>query len=187
MIFKTFDNSKEGIKEINNFIEKGKQVFILIFMHGCGPCNATRPEWNNIKDKLEKKYYYNNNIVIVDINKDYLNDIKYIGEIDGFPTMKYISNRGLEVENYEDSLIENKDRTVDSFVKWIESKLNSYNKNNKILKQKQNGGNKSSAYNVLKRLIFIKKRKTKIRKTKTRRKIRRKTRRTIKKKSKKTL
>ena len=33
MIFKTFDNSKEGIEEINGFIEDGKQVFVLVFMH----------------------------------------------------------------------------------------------------------------------------------------------------------
>ena len=92
MIFKTFDNSNLNIGEINKYIENNKKIFILIFMHGCGPCNATRPEWDKIKKVLENKYKNNDNIVVVDVNKDYLNDLKYIGDIDGYPTIKYISN-----------------------------------------------------------------------------------------------
>ena len=42
--------------------------------------------------------------------------------------MRYISNRGETTENYEDSNIKNKDRTVDSFVEWIKSKETPENK-----------------------------------------------------------
>jgi hypothetical protein len=36
--------------------------------------------------------------------------------------MRYISNSGENSENYEDSNIKNKDRSIDSFVEWIKSK-----------------------------------------------------------------
>jgi thiol-disulfide isomerase/thioredoxin len=147
MLFLSFDKTKDGIDEINKYIEEGKDIFILVFMEGCGPCNATRPEWNKIKNKLENKYSNNNNIVVVDVNNNYLSDLKYIGDVDGFPTMKYISNNGNKIENYEDASISNKDRTVESFVEWIETKMNN-----------QKGG-KSSVYNVLKRLTLKNKKK----------------------------
>jgi hypothetical protein len=87
-------------------------------MVGCGPCNATRPEWAKLDGALRAQYKNNNKLVVIDVNKDFLPYIKNIGPIDGFPTMKYIGNHGKTVENYE------KDRSVDSFIKWIESKIN---------------------------------------------------------------
>jgi thiol-disulfide isomerase/thioredoxin len=78
MIFRTFDKSNKNIEDIDKYIQEDKDVFILVFMHGCGPCNATRPEWDKIKKVLDKKYSNNNNIVVVDVNKDYLPDLKYI-------------------------------------------------------------------------------------------------------------
>ena len=120
-------------------------------MEGCGPCNATRPEWNKIKNILEKKYKNVDNVVVVDVNKDYINDIKSVGEIDGYPTMKYISDKGNKVENYEE------ERDVRSFINWIESNM----KNNK-----QSGG--SSVYNLYRRLT-LKRSKSKSRKSKSKR------------------
>jgi hypothetical protein len=61
--------------------------------------------------------------VIIDANKDFMPFIKMIGEVDGFPTLKYISNNGQKIETYEDSDIRTKDRSSDSFVNWVESKL----------------------------------------------------------------
>jgi hypothetical protein len=37
--------------------------------------------------------------------------------------MKYITNKGHTIENYEDSSIKNKDRSADSFINWVESKV----------------------------------------------------------------
>jgi hypothetical protein len=36
--------------------------------------------------------------------------------------MRFITDGGNEVENYEDSNVDNKDRSVDSFVEWIKMK-----------------------------------------------------------------
>lgn len=142
MIFIHSDPMKKNIEQIDKYIEGGKDVFVLIYMEGCGPCIATRPEWNKIKEALGSKYYANNNIVVADVDKDLISSLKYIGDIDGFPTIKYISKNGQHVECYENSNISKKDRSVESFVEWIESKIN---------KREMKGG-ASSPYHLVKRL-----------------------------------
>jgi len=111
-------NSKQEAKKINKYIENGSDVFILVYMVGCGPCNATRPEWAKLEGALKDQYRNNNKLVIVDVNKDFLQDIKHIGQVDGFPTMKYIKDNGKTVENFD------KGRSVDKLISWIESKIN---------------------------------------------------------------
>jgi thiol-disulfide isomerase/thioredoxin len=115
-------NSEEDSKSVDNIIEdKDNHVFVLIYMEGCGPCNATRPEWEKLETALSRQYAKKDKLYVLDINKDFLSNIKKIGNIDGFPTMKYF-NEG-NVETYEESNIRKKDRTVDSFMEWIESKV----------------------------------------------------------------
>jgi hypothetical protein len=92
-------------------------------MEGCGPCNATRPEWAKMGTIMQKQYKNDKDLVIIDINKDFSDVIKHIGSIDGYPTMKYIGKKGKHIQTYEDSSINTKDRSSDSFVNWIESKL----------------------------------------------------------------
>lgn len=117
-------NSEIEAVKIDEFINKGSNVFIMVYMEGCGPCNATRPEWSKIESALKKHYAKNNKLVVVDINKDFISNVRHIGNIDGFPTMKYIGNYGKTVETYENSYIKQKDRSVTSFINWIESKIN---------------------------------------------------------------
>lgn len=116
---------KNGYKKnvVDDMIKSKKHVFILIYMEGCGPCNATRPEWSKMAHTLQEQYSKNKDVAIIDINKDLLSSIKNVGSINGFPTMKYITNKGHIVENYEDSSIKNKDRSADSFINWVESKV----------------------------------------------------------------
>lgn len=117
-------NSEKDVSKIDKMIKQGNDVFILVYMEGCGPCNATRPEWAKIESALKDQYAKNDNVVVIDINKDFVSGIKHIGKIDGFPTMKYIGNYGKTVESYEDSSVNKKDRSVSSFINWIESKIN---------------------------------------------------------------
>ena len=114
---------------VDKLINQGKDVFILVYMKGCGPCNATRPEWEKIEPTLKSQYANNNKLVVIDINKDYIDKIKHIGSIDGFPTMKYISNYGKKVEPYETSTITTKNRSLDSFINWIETNINTVTPN----------------------------------------------------------
>jgi hypothetical protein len=146
-------NSKEESTKIDKYIKNGSDVFILVYMVGCGPCNATRPEWAKIDSALKTQYKNNNNLVIIDVNMDYLKFIKHIGPVDGFPTMKYIGNYGKTIENYE------KDMSIDSFINWIENKINS------VVSTEETSSPKA----VYKRIIKTEKNKNK-KKTKSRNK-----------------
>jgi thiol-disulfide isomerase/thioredoxin len=121
MIFIHVNSNQGNIEQFNEYMKKGKPIFVLFYMEGCGPCNATRPEWAKIENVLKDKYK-NKDIVIADIDQELLGKIPDLKtQPAGFPSMKYI--QGEETEDYEDSTVENKDRTVDSFVEWIDTKI----------------------------------------------------------------
>jgi thiol-disulfide isomerase/thioredoxin len=152
-------NSEKDVKKIDtldNLIKNNSDVFILVYMDGCGPCNATRPEWEKLEHVLKKQYEKKNNLVIVDFNKNFLPKLNSIGSIDGFPAIKYINNNGKDIETYENSSIGKKDRSLNSFINWIESKINTvvsttspydvYNRiesNNKKSKKKYSSNSKT--------------------------------------------
>jgi hypothetical protein len=151
MILKHYDLSENNVDEINKYVEDGKHVFILVYMEGCGPCNATRPEWAKIKDNL--KYSDNDNIVVADVDNRLSSALKHIGNIDGYPTIKYITNHGKIIEPYENSSIVKKDRSAQSFAEWIESKMhNSSKSSNKSSSRPIHLTKMSSPYDVIKRL-----------------------------------
>ena len=139
-------DSKKDVEKVDKFVKQGKDVFILVYMKGCGPCNATRPEWEMLETALKDQYAKNDNLVIIDINKDYLSSIKHLGNVDGYPTIKYIGKRGTVVEPYEKG-----ERSVSSFITWIESKINNVISTNQT----------SSPENVYKRLVRSEKHTTK--------------------------
>uniref|UniRef100_A0A6C0EQT6 Protein kinase domain-containing protein n=1 Tax=viral metagenome TaxID=1070528 RepID=A0A6C0EQT6_9ZZZZ len=132
---KSKDETKKQIGILKKMILTNSDVFMLIYMEGCGPCNATRPEWKKLENVF-KKYKNHSTIGIVDIDKDLLPKLK-IKEINpmGFPTIMYI--KGKHFENFEDSDISVKERTVDSFGNWIEIKTGKQKGGNNF---KQKGG-----------------------------------------------
>jgi thiol-disulfide isomerase/thioredoxin len=133
-------NGKTKIDILNDMINTSDcKIFILFYMEGCGPCNATRPEWEKLKN-IFKKYNNNNKIAIVDIDQILSSKINKIKQPNSFPTMKFISEGGKITENYEDSDIKTKDRTIDSFASWINSKnhIDLNNKNHKNHNSKNN-------------------------------------------------
>jgi hypothetical protein len=145
------------IKELDTMLgDKNIKTFLLIFMEGCGPCNATRPEWSKIKNVLSSKFLKRKDIVIAAIDNqlaDKLENLKT--KPNGFPTMRFITDSGNTSENYEDSNIIKKDRTIDSFIEWIHSKIGEkYTTKSKIhtklnrqnTKKKQKGGKWSRKY-----------------------------------------
>ena len=142
-------NNEDTLKKLDDFLG-GKKVFILIYMEGCGPCNATRPEWEKLENVLTKEFINRDDIAIVDINAKLTDNLKNIkDQPKSFPTMRYYENK--KYENYEDSNIENKDRTIDSFVNWMENKLNDKNIS-KLNQSEKSGGYKSFRKRKLRRL-----------------------------------
>lgn len=117
-------NGKTRLEQLDDYIgNKKNKIFILIFMEGCGPCNATRPEWKKIEHVLAKDFLNRDDIVIAAIENNLADDLKNLAtKPQSFPTMRFMSDGGKTVENYEDSAIENKDRTIDSFVEWVKNK-----------------------------------------------------------------
>ena len=122
---KNYNNGDPNkIDKLNKYLTRNDtKIFILYYMEGCGPCNATRPEWSKLKNVLSNDFLNRDDIVIVSIDKDLASKLKNIGsEPSAFPTIKFMEKAGKVNENYEDSDISQKDRTIDSFVEWIKNK-----------------------------------------------------------------
>jgi len=118
------EGNKNLVKELDDLMgKKNTKIFLLIFMEGCGPCAATRPEWAKLKNVLPFNLLKRDDIVIASIDHELCEKLENLAsKPPSFPTMRFITGGGKEVENYEDSKVENKDRSVDSFVEWIKMK-----------------------------------------------------------------
>jgi len=145
------------IKELDTSLgNKNIKTFLLIFMEGCGPCNATRPEWSKIKNVLSRDFLKRTDIVIAAIDNQLAEKLVNLKtKPTGFPTMRFITDGGNSSENYEDSNIIKKDRTIDSFIEWIHLKTGTnpsqpYKRNNTYKRnktyKKQKGGKWSLKY-----------------------------------------
>ena len=119
-------NTEQQANEVNKHVESGKDVFMLIYMEGCGPCNATRPEWTKMEHAISQQYKHNNNLVIADVDSNVVSSLKHAGEISGFPTMMYLYDNGKKMELYENSSIKDKKRDVDCFINWVESHVGNF-------------------------------------------------------------
>lgn len=166
MIFLHVEPNSGNIEELNEYMkDPSKKLFILIHMTTCGPCKATLPEWKKMENVLGNKYnkYNNENkMIVADVDQEVMDKLTFLKkEPIGFPTLWYITDKGNSMEEYEDSSIEKKDRTIDSFVDWVESKMkqtggkkrtkrrNKYfksNKNYKYKTKKCRGGKWSAKY-----------------------------------------
>jgi hypothetical protein len=129
MKFISVSNSTDALakaltKDIKKHIKKGDKVFIAIHSNQCGHCLEMMPEWNKMKSLSSMKNKNTHDIVVVDIEKDYLpelDDVINQDSIQGYPTLRYIE--GNKMEEYEKcNDISTKDRSLSSFVEWINSK-----------------------------------------------------------------
>lgn len=112
------ENVENQIDMLNNCIHHGKHVFLFTFMDGCGPCNNTKPQWDNVKNHVGNK----NNVVVVRMNHKLFPLLKNMGnEPMGYPSLRHVTKNG--VEEYEDwNTPVMKDRSSESFKKWIDDK-----------------------------------------------------------------
>jgi hypothetical protein len=151
-------NKQQMIDEINRLLKSGKSVFLFTYMDGCGPCNSTIPQWDNISnsDKLKDHIKHGDDVVTVRINKDLFPLLKDMGsEPGGFPSLRHVTkDQAEEFEDWQSPDGSIRDRSTDSFIKWIEDKISKKqgvkkqpmrtrkNKN----KRKQRGGKWSLKY-----------------------------------------
>jgi thiol-disulfide isomerase/thioredoxin len=134
------------IDKLNKHLSnKDAKVFILFYMEGCGPCNETRPEWSKLKNVLSNDFLNKEDIVIVSIDKDLYGKLKNANkEPRSFPTIRFMTNAGENMQTYEDSEVSNKDRKIDSFIEWIKLKTG----DNNITTSEKIGGLNQSTYSI---------------------------------------
>lgn len=106
--------NENSLQQLTKHLLNGINVFVLIYMNGCGPCNATKPKWQKLKGK---KW---NNAIISQIDKDILSnktekDKFHLKDVKGFPTIRHYSKDGKKEYNGE--------RDENSFEEWINSSL----------------------------------------------------------------
>ena len=125
MVFMSIDEKDEELLSKFDSFLKNKKVFVLIYMEGCGPCNATRPEWGKLKNVLPK-FKNSDDVAIVDINTKFISELKNIGILpESFPTIRFYNNsKNGKFTNFEDSSESNElERKIDPFVDWINTSL----------------------------------------------------------------
>ena len=122
MIFLHIDPTTKNTEEFNKHLKNGKDIFVLFYLEGCGPCNATKPEWKKLRNIFANND--NDSIVIADIDQSVMGEFKNLNiEPKGFPAMYHISKNGKVYLDYDEAEISKKDRTIDSFVEWIENHM----------------------------------------------------------------
>jgi len=140
-------NNDNGIKELNGDIKNGKNVYLLIYMEGCMPCNMVRPEWQKLKSAFAKnKNTLHKDTVIADVERENMSKLKLQHMPIGFPSIRMISG------NVEDDY--KNDRSAEAFVSWIDetAKKNSANKSkNSTRKQKPKKKNANKIKNSTKK------------------------------------
>lgn len=154
-----YDDKK--IKELNNAVKQGKKVFLFVFWDMCGPCQQTIPKWNDINVNN------NDNNIIALVNKEYFDKLENMGEQPyGFPTLRYIEKTpsSIIIEEYENANFDgDKDRSTESFHKWINhhnhKHLNGGKINRKSRKYKPRKHRKSRKTKKLENLKKIKTKK----------------------------
>ena len=150
---------EESLKELNKHLDSGKDVFAFIFMNGCGPCDSTKVDWHKLKDSSSAT---DPNVCVVDIEQSLFDEVKnpkFKEAPSAFPTMRHI--RGEKVEEYEDVEGIVKDRSLKSFVDWLDkSKIKN--------KSSQIGGKKRTISRIKKNR---KRFRSTLKKTKKRRKM----------------
>ena len=125
-------NNDNGIKELNGDIKNGKNVYLLIYMEGCMPCNMVRPEWQKLESAFAKnKNTLHKDTVIADVEKENMSKLKLKHMPMGFPSIRMIS------DNVEDDYTNG--RSAEAFVSWIDetAKKHSSQKKSKNSTRKQ--------------------------------------------------
>ena len=154
-------SEEENINLLNESIDNGDHVFVLIYMNGCVPCEMTKPRWiGAIEDHIDEDAKRRSDITVAAVESQFSSNIHSIGEIGGYPTMKYISKT--IVEPYEESNILIKDRSTKSFINWIHSKCGTNkkpksSKRTKKLKLSKNTKTRKSSKGKSKRKRNLKK------------------------------
>jgi len=110
-------SSGKELDRLNKIMSDPKNhVFVFFFMHGCGPCNNTHPQWDTfVKNNTPPPP----NVFLVRIDQSLSNQIKHVKDApSSFPTLRCY-HKGTYTTYENCSTIKNKDRSAESFQQWL--------------------------------------------------------------------
>jgi thioredoxin-like negative regulator of GroEL len=129
-------DASDKIKTLNTHLTN-HPVYLLVYMEGCGPCNATRPEWK----KMGSTFGDDKTVVVASVNKDAFSMITGAGDSPaGFPTMRFI--RGDFIEEYEGA------RDAQSLTNWVKRDTGLQNGGRRKLSRQTRGGSRKKRRNL---------------------------------------
>ena len=84
-------NKSQVIRDFTQAYNQGKQLFIFVYMNGCGHCETVKPIWDKVNRDIEHNSSYSN-VKMIKIEQDDLKYFsKYIKPINSFPTFLFLS------------------------------------------------------------------------------------------------
>jgi len=108
--------NKMNFEKCKSHINKGKNLFLFFYMNNCGHCDDTKKIWPQINEHIKPEYLSDDNIMLAQINYELFNKLPYVGtEPYAFPTIRHVVKK--DISEYD------RDRTPESFAKWIEEKI----------------------------------------------------------------
>ena len=122
MKFLSADASTGNVDKFNASVKNGDTVFAIFHSPDCGHCVITLPVWKKMYTELKDRFKHKDNLMIADISADVMMKTPYGKNIEGFPTMLCITNKGAKIDPIENAKLKNEPRTIDAFVEWVELK-----------------------------------------------------------------
>lgn len=104
--------SSESAKEFNKLMKK-QPVVVLFYMDGCFHCDAMKPAWNEMENRMIRREM-RCPMALAKVNSDYLSQVDTPRSVYGFPTIMHLKD-GDFVEEHEGP------RDLESLTKFVES------------------------------------------------------------------
>lgn len=86
----------DAANKLSELLKDGDWM-VLYYAEWCGHCNAMKPEWQKVIEKLKDSGKIN----VADVKSDVIEKLSHNPKIEGFPTIK-MYNKGREVAKFED-------------------------------------------------------------------------------------
>ena len=118
--------SNEDALNLDKHIKDGDWM-VLYYAEWCGHCNAMKPEWQQVVEKLK----CSGNVNIADVKSDVIKQLEHKPQIEGFPTIKMYNN-GQEIAKFED------ERSAEKIEKFV---INNTTSSNKVARKNNNVNN----------------------------------------------
>lgn len=111
------DETKRQGDVLNRLVRENDNVFIFIHLRNCLPCIETRKEWDKLLNTDFDASIAKTKTILINADSSFVRHIPVLvnKQYDGFPMLFYIGKDKTRAEEFQ-----GRDRSVASFVKWIE-------------------------------------------------------------------